>query len=602
MNKHDYLEMGQYFDSWKIEKQIGEGANGTVYLISKKEMGWTFYAAMKVVSIPASEVESYSILAEGMTSEEMVSYYKSMVDEVVKEIITMSRLKGNTNIVSYEDHMVVERKNGIGWDIFIKMEYLTPLVSVLQDTLLDEAQIIKIGIDICKALELCSDIKIIHRDIKPENIYITQGGDYKLGDFGIAKTIDQTVVGLSRKGTLEYMAPEVFLKGKCNLTADIYSLGMVLYKLMNNNRTPFLPTYPNQIMYADREEAINKRFKGNKIEPPQNGDERLREIVLKACEYSPDDRYQSPTDMRLELEALQKVLGYQTTESLENARQTASTYAQTKLKTPGGSGFVRKSRVPAILALLLMVAVIAGFGYYNSLPKAITAIEGLEPETEMLLGEAVSPEYEVLPERFTDEVLTFESDSDCVRIDENGRIEAAGVGTAKVTVSARDYTYTAKITVKPKITSIDNVKDKISLVKGKSKVLHPVLYPEVYRDETVEYSIEDENVAKVSSKGKVTGLKPGKTLLHITAGGYTMEVQIIVKKPAPKVLEEPVYEPVYESVDEPENEPVSQPEDQQESEEKTKKKPSSQEKNEEKTPVEPMDEIGSFGDDEYFDE
>lgn len=72
---------------------------------------------------------------------------------------------------------------------------------------------IRLGIDICKALELCQKYNVIHRDIKPENIFVSGSGDFKLGDFGIARTIERASSGLSKKGTYNYMAPEVY-RGK----------------------------------------------------------------------------------------------------------------------------------------------------------------------------------------------------------------------------------------------------------------------------------------------------------------------------------------------------------------------------------------------------
>jgi serine/threonine protein kinase len=80
----------------------------------------------------------------------------------------MDRLKGHTNIVSYEDHTVIPHENKIGWDILIRMELLTPLTDYLQNHKFSEDDVIKLGIDICKALTLCERYSIIHRDIKPD--------------------------------------------------------------------------------------------------------------------------------------------------------------------------------------------------------------------------------------------------------------------------------------------------------------------------------------------------------------------------------------------------------------------------------------------------
>ena len=87
------------------------------------------------------------------------------------------------------------------------------------------------GVDICKALELYQKYNIIHRDIKPENIFVSDNGDFKLGDFGIARTIEKTMSDLSKKGTYNYMAPEVYQGGEYGFSVDLYSLGIVLYRI-----------------------------------------------------------------------------------------------------------------------------------------------------------------------------------------------------------------------------------------------------------------------------------------------------------------------------------------------------------------------------------
>jgi DNA-directed RNA polymerase subunit RPC12/RpoP len=80
-----------------------------------------------------------------------------------------------------------ESQNGAHWDILIRMELLTSLTEHANDKPLSTDDVIKLGIHICRALELCAVKKTIHRDIKPDNIFISQYGDYKLGDLGTVK-------------------------------------------------------------------------------------------------------------------------------------------------------------------------------------------------------------------------------------------------------------------------------------------------------------------------------------------------------------------------------------------------------------------------------
>ena len=218
--------------------------------------------ALKIITIPKSDAEIATQRSEGMDDISIQKYYQHMVDDIRKEFELMSELKGCNNVASCEDFIAYRHKDGFGFDIMIRMELLLPLISFEMENEIDEMTVIKLGIDMCQALERCSIKNIIHRDIKPDNIFLSSMGDFKLGDFGIARTMDNTVMMMSRKGTPNYMAPEVYFSKPYDNTADIYSLGIVLYRMLNDRRIPFLPPAPKQINKEDREGAFMKRIQG----------------------------------------------------------------------------------------------------------------------------------------------------------------------------------------------------------------------------------------------------------------------------------------------------------------------------------------------------
>lgn len=304
MDINYYKQYEPIFGAWRIERQIGEGSFGKVFEIVREDFGVTYRAALKAITVPASEAELLDVKADGMDDRSVRAYFGGFVEELVKEFALMSRLKGNSNIVSYENHQVIEHKNGIGWDILIQMELLTPLNRYTADHAVTAKDVIRLGADLCRALELCQTYHIIHRDVKPENIFISETGSFKLGDFGIARTVEKTTSGLSKKGTYTYMAPEVYKGEPYGATVDIYSLGIVLYRLLNGSRTPFLPAAPAPVTHNDRENALARRLSGAPLPPPRFASGPLAAIVLKACAYDPRERYQSPAQMRADLEKL----------------------------------------------------------------------------------------------------------------------------------------------------------------------------------------------------------------------------------------------------------------------------------------------------------
>ena len=291
-------------DGWKIIRLLGEGSYGKVFEIERSEFGQTYRAALKVITVPQSSAEVRSVISEGMSVSQAEAYFHGIVEELMHEFSIMFKLKGTANIVSCEDLRVLEHPDGIGWDILIRMELLHPLLPYVYQHPMARRDIIRLGIDICKALELCQRYNVIHRDIKPENIFISDNGDYKLGDFGIARTIERTTSGLSKKGTYSYMAPEVYAGKEYGFSVDTYSLGLVLYRMLNKNRGPFLPQPPEAITFSSREQALARRMSGEALPRPFYGEGRLGEIVLKACAFDPKDRYSSPQQLRQELEAI----------------------------------------------------------------------------------------------------------------------------------------------------------------------------------------------------------------------------------------------------------------------------------------------------------
>lgn len=285
---------------WYITREIGRGAYGLVVEVERHDFS-DMKSAMKIISVPSdkSEYEDFCRENFSMKESEIKDYYKSIVKEYIREFQLLSKLKGNSNIVSYEDHDVREKKDSVGWDIFIRMELLCPMSEYFKEHYTRQ-QVIKLGIDICKALELCSKYNIIHRDIKPSNIFVSNAGDFKLGDFGVARIREKSSANLSARGTYTYMAPEVCHGKGYTVASDIYSLGIVMYKLLNNNYEPFRTGSG----YKDAQKALETRLTGKRFAAPANADARLSEIILKACEFDPENRYHSPEEFRKRLEAL----------------------------------------------------------------------------------------------------------------------------------------------------------------------------------------------------------------------------------------------------------------------------------------------------------
>lgn len=293
------------WEGWELagEVPIGKGGFGEVYEIRRNMYGLEEHAAMKVLRIPKDERDLDALRFEGMDDDSIARTYHGYVSDVIKEYETMQKLGNSPHVVHVYDLEVRRDKDRLLWTVYIRMELLTPIMR-MPACIREEGQILKLAKDICSALTDCHRKNILHRDIKPENIFIDAEGNYKIGDFDISRIVDHTTQASVGVGTYDYMAPEVVNGNSYGLQADIYSLGMVLYYLLNERRHPFVPMPPAIPTYEEKMEARNRKWRGEPIPPPKNGCDGLRRIVMKASAFQTKSRYFTAQNMLDELNGI----------------------------------------------------------------------------------------------------------------------------------------------------------------------------------------------------------------------------------------------------------------------------------------------------------
>ncbi len=292
------------WDGWQVVKRLGSGSYGAVYEIRRQIYGETESAAVKIISIPKDPSEIEILRASGYDDNSIKTHFENSIEAIVREYGLMAKVKGNANVVYCDDFKSIPHRNGYGSTIYIKMELLTPVLQSLSP-LAQEKEVIKFGMDMASALMACNARGILHRDIKPQNIFVAPDGTYKLGDFGIARTLENNGSLTSGIGTYNYMAPEVFNKTRYDHRADIYSLGIVLYWLLNDCRLPFYPMPPQPITPELAEYARDRRLQGESLPAPRKESPGIQQIVLKACSPDPDLRYHNAKELYNDLTPLQ---------------------------------------------------------------------------------------------------------------------------------------------------------------------------------------------------------------------------------------------------------------------------------------------------------
>jgi TonB family protein len=145
-----------------------------------------------------------------------------------------------------------------------------------------------------------SELNLVHRDVSTQNILISDEGDIKLCDFGIAKAASKvsTTISGALKGKLQYMSPEQAWGKRLDRRSDIFSLGSVLYEMLTG--TP--------LFEGDTDMSVLEKVREGKVEPPSSrGAEvpkRVDQIVLKALAKNPQERYQNASELEKDLHAV----------------------------------------------------------------------------------------------------------------------------------------------------------------------------------------------------------------------------------------------------------------------------------------------------------
>ena len=282
---------------WSVGEKLGEGSFGQVYFVQKERLGVIQKAAVKVVRIPKSDTEVEEIKAAyGLAEEQLKEFFYPEVLKYKEEIQLMQTLGENANIVQVQDFEIIEDPSGrLGWYILIRMELLESLDSYIKREEVYVGDAVNMAMDILKGIKECENHNIIHRDIKTPNLFRSKKGVYKLGDFGIARDTSASSRSLSHKGTDNYMAPEVYQGKRYSQNVDLYALGIVLYKLFNKNRLPFLGE--ERLTSRSIERAFQLRQQGEEFPRAIECSEELHKIIKKMCAYNPEDRYQNAKEV-----------------------------------------------------------------------------------------------------------------------------------------------------------------------------------------------------------------------------------------------------------------------------------------------------------------
>ena len=273
------IEPGRQLDHYRIEAPVAESGMATIFRATDLRDG-----RQVAVKVPHSSMEADPVLFDRFKREEEIG--------VALDHPNTMRIfpDGNRSRI----YMVMEWCEG---------RLLRAILS--EESKLPPERAIRITLGILRALGYIHKNGIVHRDLKPENIMVDEHDNIKLIDFGIASKEGAkrlTYAGFTQAlGTPDYISPEQ-VKGKRGDTrSDIYSLGIMLYEMLTG-RTPFSGPSPLAVM---NDRLVNHPLPPREAEPGISL--QLQEVLYRAIERDPRNRYPSAHAFAVDLEDLDKV-------------------------------------------------------------------------------------------------------------------------------------------------------------------------------------------------------------------------------------------------------------------------------------------------------
>lgn len=318
---------------------------------------------------------------------------KVLKDEFTKNAEFVEKFKAEAAAAGSISHSNIVNIYDVGSQVninYIVMEYLngrTLKELIIQNGKLDYNRALDFGIQIGKALECAHKNNIIHRDIKPQNILVTDEGSIKVTDFGIAKATNSVTLTNSNKviGSAHYFSPEQAKGSYVDARTDIYSLGVVIYEMVTG-RVPYDAESPVSVALKHLQEPVV---------PPRyinsNVPEGLNNLILKAMEKDPIERYQNIKDMLLDMQRIKNNSNYKV--EFNNAEDE-----YTKIMSPvnelaedeeedGGTKMSKKKLALILIPLAVFVIAVGLFaGYYLSKKPSLNPISSTNTTVPSIKG------------------------------------------------------------------------------------------------------------------------------------------------------------------------------------------------------------------------
>ena len=277
----------------EIVDQLGRRGGTTVYLVKSTKSEHNYI--LKHISVPEHQNQVSALIFSGAAADEDAAqeYYQTVVSDYKEELELLEALSASPNIRCFHSYEIKPKEDGIGFDVFLLAEDRLTLEQYLFANQVSHISAVNLAMDLCNALTDLRSAGLIHRALKPSNVFLGNQGHFMLGDLGIAKMDQLKYCSMPESMISPFSAPELFeLMAEVNETIDIYAVGLILYRIYNANHAPF------EDEKTSAKGADKLRITGKELPAPMFADYEMGEIIRKACAYKPEDRYQTPEELK----------------------------------------------------------------------------------------------------------------------------------------------------------------------------------------------------------------------------------------------------------------------------------------------------------------
>ncbi len=284
----DVQTISPLLDHLTVEETLPE-RSGCACFGLRNEQGERFI--LKRLAYPADNTKIQALLLSGAYPDEAAvhSYYGALVADVCRELDSAKALSESGRFLGPVGYQSEAQPGGIGYYLYVLYPRLVPLSGFVVSSEMSNLRAVNLGIDLCDSLEVCRDNGFLLENLKPDNIFLTPTGRFIPGDLGLAPLEDLEYASVPENYLGAYSAPELFeLAASPNRTIDLYSLGMVLYHVYNGAHAPFRDENTDEAM------AEKLRLTGKPLPTPLYADYEMAALILKACAFKPEERFQTP--------------------------------------------------------------------------------------------------------------------------------------------------------------------------------------------------------------------------------------------------------------------------------------------------------------------